>query len=78
MSVVSPKTTKARDAIESVLTKLTVNLISMAEAKHELWRLLNGLTDRYDEGYNHGWRACEEEILGAKQRKDEPPYKELG
>ena len=69
MSTVSPKTVAARAEIERILTRLTVNLISMFEAKHQLWKLLNDLTDKYDEGYNHGWKAHEEEVLRQREVK---------
>lgn len=77
MSVVSPKTLTAREEVERVLTRQAVGQLSMSEAVHALWRIINDLTGNYDEGYNHGYRAREEEYAAAIQRQHEPNYKEL-
>jgi len=77
MSVVSPKTVAAREEVERIFTRHAVGQMSMAEAVHAVWRIVNDLTATYDEGYNHGYRACEEEHSTVRQQQSEPPYKEL-
>lgn len=73
---ISPKTQAARDAVTSVLVRMGVNEITMAEAEHALWRMINELDADYDEGYNAGFCAAEEEILSnlvhARQVKRSP------
>lgn len=77
MSVVSPKTLKAREEVSSILVQHCVGKLTMSEAEHALWRVVNHLTDTYDEGYNAGYRAAEEAVGMREQRKLEPPYREL-
>lgn len=78
MAVVSPQTLKARDEVSQILVRHAVGQLSMAEAEHALWRVINHLTDRYDEGYNHGYRAAEESHALIDQKKKEPPYPSVG
>jgi hypothetical protein len=58
---VSPKTLGGRARASDILVLLTAGKLSLFEAEHALWRVINDLTDNYDEGYNHGYRAGEED-----------------
>ena len=77
MSIVSPRTLKAREEISSILVRYTSIQITMAEAEHALWRVVNDLTGTYDEGYNHGYRAAEEAYGANLQQRREPKYPEV-
>lgn len=75
--VVSPKTLTARERVSLILVRHSCGHLTLSEAEHELWRVVNGLTDNYDEGYTAGFRAAEEKEMEKEQKKREPKYPEL-
>ena len=78
MSVVSPKTLKAREEASAILIRHAVGKLTVAEAEHALWRVMNNLTDNYDQGYNAGYRAAEEAHAMTEQQRREPAFEEVG
>lgn len=77
MSVVSPKTLRARSEVSAILIRHSCNMLTLAEAEHALWQIVNGLTDSYDEGYNAGFRAHEERAALNEQATREPEFREV-
>lgn len=75
--MISEKTLAARANASAVLVRFSVAQLTLAEAEHQLWKIINGLTDNYDQGYTAGYRAREEGAAQAEQQRREPRYDEL-